>query len=74
MYETWINNKFKFITGKENPRNFKELLGFLVCNKGRDCFTKFQGNVWMITKYGTFEKVCRNVSDLSFEEYLKLSK
>ena len=74
MYETWRHNKFQKITGKENPRNFKELLGFLTCNKGRDCFMKFQGHVWMITGEGTMQKVCRNIPDLTFEEYLNLTK
>lgn len=75
MTETFINGAFKMIDAdKQTPRNFKELRGFLICNNGRDCFSKFQGNVWMISKEGLWVKVCRNVPDLTFNEYLKLSK
>jgi hypothetical protein len=57
----------------KRPRSFKELLGFLICNKGRDCFSKFQGNVWMISQEGTWIKICRNIPDLTYKEYLELS-
>jgi hypothetical protein len=71
--ETYRNNRFTKIDDERNPNSFKELLGFLTCNGGRDCFSKFQGNVWKITTLGTWEKVCRNVSDLSYSEYLRIS-
>jgi hypothetical protein len=57
----------------KSPKTFKELLGYIVCNGGRDCFTKSHGKVWMITRTGNWEYVCRNITDLTFDEYLKLS-
>lgn len=74
MKEIYLNNRFtKINADTRSPRNFKELLGFLKCNNGRDCFCKFQGKVYMVTKDLTWKEVCKNVSDLTFNEYLKLS-
>lgn len=71
--ETYRNGRFTKIDDNKNPNNFKELLGFLTCNNGVDCFSKFQGNVWKITKQGTWQKICKNIPDLSYNEYLKIS-
>lgn len=72
--EIWKNNNFTKIDDEKSPRTFKELLGFLSCNGGKDCFGKFQGNVWKINRNGCWEKVCRNIGDLSYAQYLKLAK
>lgn len=70
-----MNGIFKQIDAdKKRPVTFKQLLGFLSCNQGRDCFAKFEGSVWMISREGTWIKVCRNIPDLTFNEYLKLSE
>ncbi len=71
--EIYKNNTFTYIDDNKSPNNFKELLGFLNCNGGKDCFSKFQGNVWKITKKGTWEKICKNIPDLSYNEYLNIS-
>lgn len=74
LTQTIKKGKFVFIDDQKSPNSFKELLGFLVCNKGNDCFAKFQGNVWKITRENSWKKVCKNISDLSFSQYLKISK
>lgn len=71
--ETYRNNRFTKIDDTKHPNSFKELLGFLSCNGGRDCFSKFQGNVWKINKSGNWELICRNIPDLSYNEYLNIS-
>ena len=68
-----LNGKIGVIDENRSPMSFKQLLGFLVCNGGRDCFNKFQGKVWMLTMEGTWKEVCKNIPDLSYNEYLKLS-
>jgi len=74
MKEIFIRGSFSKIDADNSyPATFRNLLGFLVCNNGRDCFAKFQGNIWMITREGAWERVCRNLSDLTYNEYLKLS-
>lgn len=66
------NGTIGVIDENKSPSNFKQLLGFLICNRGRDCFSKFQGKVWMITKAGKWKEVCRNIGDLTFIDYLNL--
>ncbi len=70
-----ISNYGKFITIDENkrPKTFKQLRAFLVCNNGNDCFSKSFGKVYKITKNNNWIEVCRNIDDLSYKEYLKLS-
>lgn len=72
--ETFINGRFTKIDDQKCPSNFKHLLGFLSCNSGYDCFSKFQGKVWKITRNGKWVEVCRNIPDLTYAEYLKISK
>lgn len=74
LVETISNGKFTTINPNlSRPKTFKQLRGFLVCNGGRDCFSKFQGNVWMISKTGNWEKIVKNIPDLTYNEYLKIS-
>ena len=71
--EIYKNGRYTTIDDDKAPHGFKELLGFLTCNGGKDCFSKFQGSVWKINTSGKWEYVCRNIPDLSFNEYLKIS-
>jgi hypothetical protein len=73
MKEIYRNNCFTQVDENEHPKTFKELNGFLICNKGRSVFFKSEGFVWMITKTGLLEKVARTIPELSFEKYLQLS-
>lgn len=72
--ETWKQSRFTKIDDNTNPRSFKELRGFLMCNQGNDCFSKSDGKVWKITRDNKWIEVCRNITDLSYNEYLKLSQ
>ncbi len=68
-----FNNTWRNFNPRKAPSSFRELRAFLIWNEGRDCFSKSDGYVWKITTEGKWEKVCRNIGMLSFEEYLKLS-
>ena len=72
--EIYKQGRYTKIDDNRNPHSFKELRGFLVCNNGNDCFSKAYGKVWKITKDNKWIEVCRNITDLSYNEYLKLSK
>ena len=73
LKEIYRNNTFTTIDENKAPRTFKELRGFLICNQGKDCFCKWGGNVYKITREGKWECVCRTLPSLSFKEYLKIS-
>lgn len=73
-FETFRNGRFCIVSAEDRPKSFKELKGFLECNGGRDCFSKWGGDVYMITIEGTWSKVCRCLPDLSFSQYLYLSR
>ena len=73
-YECYKNGIFSMVDSTDSPKTFKRLKGFLSCNQARDCFSKFQGFVWMINKAGAWVKVCRNIPDLTYQEYLDLQK
>ena len=72
--EIYKQGRFTTINENTSSTSFKQLLGFLKCNQGNDCFTKFQGKVWKITKDNKWEYVCNNIPDLSYIEYLNISK
>ena len=55
------------------PKSFKEIHKYLVNNGGRDCFAKYQGKVWMLTRQGNWRYICRCLGDITLENYLKLS-
>lgn len=74
LKETYKQGRYTKIDDNRNPHSFKELRGFLVCNGGNDCFSKSDGKVWKITRDNKWIEVCRNITDLSFNEYLKISK
>lgn len=59
--------------GEKHPTTFAELRRFLVNNSGRDCFSKYQGQVWMITKEGNWRYVTRCLPDMNLNSYLKTS-
>jgi hypothetical protein len=59
---------------QKRPNTFKQLRRFLIENNGNDCFSKSFGKVWKITREGTWEEICRNLPDLTFEQYLEESK
>ncbi len=73
IVETCLYGRITKINTDNRPKTFRMLLGFLIFNGGRDCFAKFQNKVWMISKDGTWQYVCRTIPDLTYEEYLKLS-
>jgi len=56
------------------PRSFKQLRVYLLKNDGFDCFSKWGGEVYKITRDNKWIKICRCLPDLTFEEYLKESK
>ena len=56
------------------PTTFKQLRRFLILNNGNDCFSKFGGKVYKITRDNTWEEICTRITDLTFDEYLKISK
>lgn len=55
------------------PSSFKKLRGYLIDNGGYDCFSKWGGKVYKISRKGDWIEVCRNISDLTYNEYLKES-
>lgn len=58
---------------KKHPTNFKELRRYLINNGGMDCFSRVQGQIWMITKEGNWKFVCRCLPDLELEEFKIIS-
>ena len=65
-------NKIKLLDNKA-PTTFKQLRKYLIENGGNDCFSKSGGYIFKIQKNNTWIKICRNISDLTFQEYLKES-
>lgn len=61
------------INPETRPKTFRKLRGILNLNGGRDCFSKSDGFIWKISKEGTWVNICRNIDQLTFSEYLKLS-
>jgi hypothetical protein len=72
--ETFKNGVVVKVSLDARPNTFKKLLGFISMHGGRDCFSKFQGKVWMISREGCWVLVCKNVPDLTYSDYLELSK
>lgn len=72
--ETYRQGRFTKIDDNKTPRNFKELRGFLFCNEGNDCFCKAFGKVWKITRDNKWIEIYKNITNLSYNEYLKISK
>lgn len=58
---------------QKTPNTFKQLRKFLLENGGYDCFCKWGGEVYKITRGNSWVKVCRNITDFTYEEYLKES-
>lgn len=72
-YIMYKNKKVSPVDGDDKPKSFRELISFLNYNGGRDCFTKSLGHVYKITRKGAWVKVCHNLGDKTFTQYLKES-
>lgn len=69
-----IGSRVRFINPEtHHPQSHVWLRAFIKAAEGRDCFSKFKGKVWMLTKEGNWKEVCRNFSNLSYNDYLELS-
>lgn len=70
----WYEGAWHNVKETSVPKTARQLLSYLSFAGGNDCFSKFSGGVYKITKQLTWVFVCRCYTDLSFGEYLKISK
>jgi hypothetical protein len=63
----------KRVDSQVHPKSFKQLNLFLKLNCAPTCFVKQGGNMYKLLPDTTFLFVCRNIDQLTLEEYLKLA-